>query len=175
MPAKAFTILTDAAAIKTGEFQRHRGALGAERGISRRSAIAAYLAHVRALNAGEQLRRYPGSPAVLKAALRSDDHLIVNELHPAASKALRRWARGDGRIAIHHRDGLEALVALVPPSLRRGLVVIDPSYEARQPTMRSTATALDTRRATAKWRGGNFRRVVSVSRGRSGTVPLLNG
>ncbi|TAL03841.1 MAG: 23S rRNA (adenine(2030)-N(6))-methyltransferase RlmJ [Rhodospirillaceae bacterium] len=144
--------LSDPAAAKTGEFQRGIAALW-DQGENAPPAIAAYLAHVRQLNADGHLRRYPGSPAVLKAALRPGDQLTVNELHPAAGKALRRWARGDARVAIHHRDGLEALVALVPPSPRRGLVVIDPSYE-RASDYANTATALA--RASAKWAEGIF-------------------
>jgi len=144
--------LSEAPAVKTGEFQRGIAALWEWNG-NIPQVIAPYLAQVRALNADGHLRRYPGSPAVLKAALRAGDHLIVNELHPAAGKALRRWARGDSSIAIHHRDGLEALIALVPPTPRRGMVVIDPSYELAS-DYADTAKALV--RATAKWAEGVF-------------------
>jgi 23S rRNA (adenine2030-N6)-methyltransferase len=37
----------------------------------------------------------------------------------------------DPRIAVHERDGFEALKALTPPTPRRGLALIDPAYEAK--------------------------------------------
>src|SRR5690606_18889339 len=37
----------------------------------------------------------------------------------------------DRRIAIHERDCYEGLPALVPPQIRRGLVLMDPSYEVK--------------------------------------------
>jgi len=61
----------------------------------------------------------PGSPALARAYLRADDRLILNELHSTAFPNLGRWARKDARVAVHKRDGLEALVALLPPTPRR--------------------------------------------------------
>ena len=43
----------------------------------------------------------------------------------------RDSAGQDARIAVHKRDGLEALGGLVPPLIRRGVVLIDPSYEMK--------------------------------------------
>ncbi|MBL8628282.1 MAG: 23S rRNA (adenine(2030)-N(6))-methyltransferase RlmJ [Rhodospirillaceae bacterium] len=77
------------------------------------------------------LARYPGSPQLIRDALRKDDVLIVNELHPADHEELTRWAGDDKRIHVHKRDALEALVALTPPAIRRGLVLIDPAYEVK--------------------------------------------
>jgi len=53
------------------------------------------------------------------------------EAHPAEHEALRRAFRRDRRVHIHRRDGFEALPGLVPPAERRGLVLIDPSYEIK--------------------------------------------
>jgi 23S rRNA (adenine2030-N6)-methyltransferase len=78
-----------------------------------------------------KLARYPGSPQVIRDALRKDDQLIVNELHPADHDELKRWAGDDARIHVHKRDALEALVALTPPKIKRGLVVVDPAYEVK--------------------------------------------
>jgi len=144
--------LTGPAAIKAGTFRRGIGALWNHRKKAP-AAITAYLSYVQALNENGPLVRYPGSPALLSSVLRNQDQLIVNELHPAAATALRRWARADHRVAVHRRDGLEALVALVPPQLRRGIVVIDPSYEnAADYADTGTATA----RAATKWAAGIF-------------------
>ncbi len=72
---------------------------------------------------------YPGSPAIIRALLRPDDSLTCCELHPDDAVALRRCFAHDRQVAVHHRDGWEALGALVPPKQRRGLVLIDPPFE----------------------------------------------
>ncbi len=73
---------------------------------------------------------YPGSPALLRALLRPDDRLVCCELHQEEHAALRRRFAGDLAVAVHRRDAWEALGALLPPQPRRGLVLIDPPYEA---------------------------------------------
>jgi 23S rRNA (adenine2030-N6)-methyltransferase len=89
-----------------------------------------YLASVAAVNEAG-LTRYPGSPQIVRDALREGDQFIANELHPADHDALARWAANDARIHVHKRDALEALVGLTPPKIRRGLVLIDPAYEVK--------------------------------------------
>ncbi|MBN9561956.1 MAG: 23S rRNA (adenine(2030)-N(6))-methyltransferase RlmJ [Alphaproteobacteria bacterium] len=73
---------------------------------------------------------YPGSPALIRALLRPQDRLACCELHPEDAGELRRLFARDRQVAVHHRDGWEALGALLPPAERRGLVLIDPPYEA---------------------------------------------
>jgi 23S rRNA (adenine2030-N6)-methyltransferase len=73
---------------------------------------------------------YPGSPMLIRAMLRLDDRLACCELHPEDYAALRRLFARDRQVAIHCRDGYEAVRALLPPKQSRGLVVIDPPYEA---------------------------------------------
>ncbi len=53
------------------------------------------------------------------------------ELHPTEHKALSALFRRDDRVHVHRRDGFEGLPALVPPAEKRGLVLIDPSYEVK--------------------------------------------
>ncbi len=72
---------------------------------------------------------YPGSPALIRGLLRPADRLVCCELHPEDAAALRRRFAGDRSVAVHHRDGWEALGALLPPAEKRGLVLIDPPYE----------------------------------------------
>jgi 23S rRNA (adenine2030-N6)-methyltransferase len=95
------------------------------------ACLAPFLDAVRAFNAGGRLAKYPGSPAIARAALRQADRLVLAELHPTAYAHLKRWAASDKRIAVHKRDGFEFLDAALPPDPRRGLVVIDPSYEVK--------------------------------------------
>jgi 23S rRNA (adenine2030-N6)-methyltransferase len=78
----------------------------------------------------QELGLYPGSPAIARALLRPVDRLACCELHPEDVATLRRAFAGDRQVAVHKRDGWEALGALLPPAERRGLVLIDPPYEA---------------------------------------------
>ncbi len=94
-------------------------------------AVQAYLDLVRAHNPGGGLGVYPGSPALAAATLRDQDRLVLCELEPTVHAALRQAMRGRKGIAIHQRDGWEALGGLLPPrEAKRGLVLIDPPYEA---------------------------------------------
>ena len=77
----------------------------------------------------QRLGLYPGSPALIQAMLRPLDRLVCCELHPVDYAALRRIMGRDKRIAVHYRDGYEALGAFLPPPERRALVLIDPPYE----------------------------------------------
>ncbi len=79
---------------------------------------------------------YPGSPAIIADLLRDGDRLAACELHPEDVEVLRANFRRDRRVAVHHRDGYEALPALIPPPERRGLVFIDPPYESRDEALR---------------------------------------
>jgi 23S rRNA (adenine2030-N6)-methyltransferase len=79
----------------------------------------------------EQLGLYPGSPALIRAVLRENDHLACCELHPEDVASLRQRFRRDGQVEVHERSGWEALGALLPPLQKRGLVFIDPPFEAR--------------------------------------------
>ncbi len=73
---------------------------------------------------------YPGSPAIIRAAMRPADRLICCELHPVDSLSLRREFARDRQVAVHVRDGWAALNGLLPPpGAKRGLVLIDPPYE----------------------------------------------
>ncbi len=73
---------------------------------------------------------YPGSPALVRALLRPGDRLICCELHPEDAGELRQVFARDRQVAVHERDGWAALGALLPPAAKRGLVLIDPPYEA---------------------------------------------
>lgn len=118
--------LTGVQAGKTGEFA---GGIAAALAADV-PAIQPYLDIVRGLNPGGVLTRYPGSPAIMAALARPGDRLVLSELHPDDAEALRRWAHGRPGIAVHRRDAYEALKALLPPKENRGLVVVDPPYEA---------------------------------------------
>jgi len=78
-----------------------------------------------------RLGLYPGSPALIRGLLRDRDRLVCCELHPEDAAILRRWASHAGQVGVHLRDGYDAIAALLPPRpFARGLVLIDPPYEA---------------------------------------------
>lgn len=86
---------------------------------------------VRSLNGAGNPRFYPGSPALIAHLMRPQDRAVFCELHDADHSALAaRFARA-GRIRVNHVDGWQALKTLLPPPERRGLVIIDPPFEAR--------------------------------------------
>jgi 23S rRNA (adenine2030-N6)-methyltransferase len=82
---------------------------------------------------------YPGSPALIRSLLRPGDRLVCCELHSEDADALRHNFSRDHQVSIHHRDGWEALGALVPPRERRGLILIDPPFEEPQEFAELTA------------------------------------
>lgn len=94
-------------------------------------ALMAYLEAVRACNGGAALRRYPGSPWLARSLLRPADQLVLMDLHPRALEVLRRRHGHDPQVHVHARDCFEGLPALLPPPERRGVVLVDPSYELK--------------------------------------------
>lgn len=95
---------------------------------------------------------YPGSPQLVVDAMRESDHLACCELQPdAAAKLKARFSR-EPRVGVHQRDGYEAIKALLPPAQKRGLVLIDPPYEAQ---LAEFEQILKTLRATlTRWPQG---------------------
>jgi 23S rRNA (adenine2030-N6)-methyltransferase len=93
------------------------------------AALAPYLAAIRAKR-GKRLARYPGSAALIASALRPQDRAIFIELLPAEARALEREVESYGQVRTDIGDGYAALKALLPPTERRGLVLIDPPYES---------------------------------------------
>jgi 23S rRNA (adenine2030-N6)-methyltransferase len=95
-----------------------------------RALLAPYLDAVASFNAGGRLSVYPGSPALVRSLLRSQDRLVACELEPGAAAALARNLAGDRRAKAIAIDGWTALNAYVPPPERRGVVLIDPPFES---------------------------------------------
>lgn len=93
------------------------------------TALEPYLDQIAALNPSGCLETYPGSPALALALLRPGDRLVANELHPDDVVSLKRSIGHDARAKVLSLDGWQALRALLPPSERRGAVLIDPPFE----------------------------------------------
>ncbi|WP_202845622.1 23S rRNA (adenine(2030)-N(6))-methyltransferase RlmJ [Luteimonas saliphila] len=102
---------------------------------------------------------YPGSPWLLAHALREHDRIACCELQPEEAAALKRQFAGDPRIGVHQRDGYAAMAALLPPKaadtrIGRGLVLIDPPYEAQRAEFDPVLAAL--RAGLLRWPQGMF-------------------
>src|SRR4051794_20523847 len=124
-----YDLLAEAAG-KTGEWRNGIGRLWGKPGLP--VELGPYLAAIRRLNrAGAgSLRWYPGSPRVVRILMRPGDRLIATELHPVEAQALQREFAGDGQVLVKRMDGYQGLKAFLPPSERRGLVLVDPPFEA---------------------------------------------
>lgn len=114
---------------------------------------APYLAAVRALNPDGRLRYYPGSPRLARHFLRGQDRMVLCELHGSDVPLLRQEFSGDRQVAVRHQDGYQGLKAFLPPQEKRGLVLIDPSYEVKSEFDRVTTALGHTH---ARWPTGLY-------------------
>jgi 23S rRNA (adenine2030-N6)-methyltransferase len=122
--------LAGAEASRTGEWRGGIGKLlAATPAAPVRDLLAPYLEAVAAFNEGGGIKLYPGSPALLRHWLRTQDRMIACEAEPGAAHALAGKLRGDPRIKAIAIDGYTALNAYLPPRERRGLVLTDPPFE----------------------------------------------
>jgi len=119
---------------RTGEAEAGIARLIASPRAAMPPAVARYLAAVAAYDrkfgpAEGGVRRYPGSPRLVRAALRPGDRFIACELQPAEALALKREFAGDRAVEVRQADGYKTLKAQLPPPERRGLVLVDPPFE----------------------------------------------
>lgn len=94
---------------------------------------------VRAFNGGTTLKQYPGSPAIAHALMRPQDQLRLFELHPTDHKVLSSYLGETPGVEVKMSDGFAALKSQLPPPTRRGVVLIDPSYEMKTDYVRTLA------------------------------------
>lgn len=73
---------------------------------------------------------YPGSPLLAALALRRGDPIHLAELHPREHEALAATLSPFGA-HLRREDGFAMARALCPPTPRRGLLLIDPSFEVK--------------------------------------------
>lgn len=98
---------------------------------NRPAELKPFLHGLKQFNTGQELTRYPGSPAWAAQWLRPIDRLRLFELHPQDGQALTRLFAKDSRVEVRLADGFAGLKALLPPPSRRALVLIDPPYEIK--------------------------------------------
>ncbi len=119
--------LEGAYAQKKGEYEQGVGRLWDRGDLP--GPVADYLALIRGFNPEGRFEQYPGSPAIARALLRPEDQFRAFELHPTDYRILAAylgdWKRAEAKMV----DGFEALKSQLPPSTRRAVVLMDPSYE----------------------------------------------
>jgi 23S rRNA (adenine2030-N6)-methyltransferase len=97
-------------------------------------ALARYIDLVRQFDGGgarAEPTQYPGSPGFARALLRPVDRLRAYELHPTDHKILAAYLADRPNTQVQMADGFAALPAELPPPSRRGVLLIDPSYELK--------------------------------------------
>ncbi len=114
--------------------------------------------------------RYPGSPEIARCLAREGDRLVLIELHPTEIENLRANLSGDRRAHIHHRDGFSGLLALTPPDPRRGLALMDPSFETADDYARTAETLIAVHR---RWPVGILALWYPIVPRRAGELALL--
>lgn len=117
--------LTGPEALKTGEAAQGIGRV--EDWFPASHPYRLRLEEVRAMHGADA---YPGSPMIAALGLREGDRLHLAELHPQEHAALAQAMAGWGA-DLRREDGLDMALALTPPTPRRGLMLIDPSYEVK--------------------------------------------
>jgi 23S rRNA (adenine2030-N6)-methyltransferase len=137
--------LDAAEALKTGE-----AAVGIGRLATAFSAEHPYARCLAAIRARYGATAYPGSPLIAADMLRPGDVMHLAELHPREHEALKEVMAPFGAHVLR-RDGLAAALLLCPPTPRRGLVLIDPSWEVKDDYATIPKTIAKLR---AKWNVG---------------------
>ena len=135
-----------------GEYANKRGEY--EQGVARLldpnglhqplpAPLADLVALVRQFNDGkavsQKIRQYPGSPAIAQALMRPQDQLRLSEMHPTDHKILASYLGDVPGVEVKMTDGFAALKGHLPPITRRGVVLIDPSYEIKTDYTRTLA------------------------------------
>jgi len=115
--------------------------------------LAPYLQAIGPFDADGRPASYPGSPALAQALLRPQDRIALCEAHPEERERLVAALGRDSRLSIVGTDGYVALNAYIPPKERRGVVLIDPPYEAPDESERIEAALA---RALPKWPRGTY-------------------
>ena len=106
--------------------------------------LAELVALIRAFNdqkpgAQKPIKQYPGSPAIAQMLMREQDQLRLSELHPTDHKILVSYLGDVHGVEVKMVDGFATLKTHLPPPTRRGVVLIDPSYEIKTDYTRTLA------------------------------------
>ncbi len=109
--------------------------------------VERYLKAVQADNPVGSMINYPGSPLLIAQALRPQDRMAACELQEEEAAALKALFAHDSRVGVHPGDGYAQIRSLIPAKsngvkIGRGLVLIDPPYEAQDAEYQRILAAL---------------------------------
>ncbi len=122
--------LSSGEAQKTGEWLDGIGRLlEAKLSPEAQALLAPYLEAVKTVNPDGGMKKYPGSPLIVRHLMRQQDRLSAIELHPQDFRSLKARFAGDFQVRTIELDGWLALGAHLPPKEKRGLVLVDPPFE----------------------------------------------
>ena len=114
---------------KTGEYLSGINLLWQQPNIP--ELLNTYLSVIKRYNPFSELKYYPGSPLIAKQLLRQQDKLNLTELHPTDYPLLRQEFSKNKRAKVLREDGFAQLKSKLPHEFRRGIILIDPSYEIK--------------------------------------------
>lgn len=117
--------LDDERALTTGESQSGILTLQTQSKDEMPYALTQYLSIVKKYT---DENKYPGSPEIIRSMLREDDKEILMELHNTEIEILKANI-SDRRVSIYHENCFTSLKAHTPPLIKRGFLLMDPSYE----------------------------------------------
>jgi len=112
---------------KAREFENGIARLWERRDIP--AALAPYMDIVRAENPKGRLRYYPGSPLIALELRRPGGRLVFTELNKDDCAELETVVGRARNAGVHLMDGYHALTAFLPPAEKRGLVLLDSSFD----------------------------------------------
>lgn len=111
--------------------------------------VKPYLDAVRAENPGGELRFYPGSPTLARRFARPADRIVLTELNRDDCLRLHELLGSAPQVHVECMDGYQALKAFLPPRERRGLVLIDSSFDRAREFDRLTDAMVEAHRRWA--------------------------
>ena len=112
---------------KTREFENGIGRLWERKDTP--AALSPYMDAVRSENPKGRLRYYPGSPLIALKLRRPEDRILLSELNKTDCAELEAVIGRERHVAVHLMDGYQALKTFLPPRERRGLVLLDSSFD----------------------------------------------
>ena len=117
------------------------------------AAMKPYMDIVRAENTDGHLRYYPGSPLITRKLIRPIDRIALTELNKTDCATLHELFARDRRVNVQLMDGYQSLKAHLPPKERRGLVLIDSSFDRAREFSRIAKALHD---AHTRWATGTY-------------------
>jgi 23S rRNA (adenine2030-N6)-methyltransferase len=119
--------LNDSAALKTND--KDTGVTKIWNETAPPPLLQPYFEVLRTYNVNRELTLYPGSPLIAQHFMRIQDRAVGYELHPSDYQALNHTLISNRRFNIYQKNGFSELLSQLPPKERRGIILIDPSYE----------------------------------------------